>query len=140
MVPVHQEKLPMELTGPWTGSGGARGVYLVVMREMVIAEDLRGAIGEWDRTALVEIVPDLASADAALAGLGGSLKGAFVMASPQAYGASALAAQMGRLGRLAVLLGEEAEREGGGETYVVLTRPFATSDVLRLLGMRAAIA
>jgi hypothetical protein len=116
--------------------GLERGLYLVVMTERVVAEDLRGAILEYDPGAVVVIEESLAAADAALLGSDLPLQGAFVTASPAELAESRIGAAMRAMARSAVLLGDAAEQDGPGEGYLVLVRPFSTSDVHALLAQR----
>ncbi len=113
-----------------------RGLYLVVMNEIVVAEDLRGAILEYDPGAVVVIEASLAAAEAALLRSDLPLRGAFVAASPAELVESQVGAVMCAGVRSVVLLGDAAEQEGPGEGYVVLVRPFSTSDVHALLAQR----
>jgi hypothetical protein len=114
---------------PQPSSQSEGGLYLVVMDEMVVAEDLRGAILEWNAAAHVAIASNLSEAEQIVETAGRPLWGALVMTSPEAYLSSRLCEALAANGRQGILLGDDAERTGPGPRFRVLPRPFSTSDV-----------
>ena len=119
----------MTNTDPQPSSPSEGGLYLVVMDEMVVAEDLRGAILEWNAAAHVAIAANLAEAELIAENAGRPLWGALVMTSPDVYLSSRLCEALAANGRQGILMGDEAERTGPGPRFRVLPRPFSTSDV-----------
>jgi hypothetical protein len=105
------------------------GLYLVVMEEMIVAEDLRGAIFEWDPAAEVAIAGTLADAQLIVLEPDQHLVGAFVMVSPRDYLTSWLYPILDASGKHAILLGDDAEIAGAGPHFQVLYGPFSTADV-----------
>ena len=107
-------------------------VYLVVMKETVVAQDIAGAIADARPGARIVIVASPAEARSALAGVD-RLAAAFVSAAPQTFLGSSLAKAIAQRGGQVVLMGDEAEEQGGGPGWSVLHRPFTTKAVLAQL-------
>ena len=99
--------------------------YLVVLRHVLVAQDLAQAIAEWD--------PAAGAQGRLLLALDGveALAVAFVAEPPERFRTSRLAGAIAARGGRAVLMGEAAEAAPDG--YPVLARPFATADVHALL-------
>ena len=112
---------------PEEGDGPA--TYLIVLRHVLVAQDIALTIADVDPQARVVTA---ASEAETLTKLGDvdRLAVAFVGQSPRAYEGSALAEAIGRCGGRVVLLGEEAEAEGAAMGYAVLVRPFSTGSIL----------
>lgn len=107
----------------------AAPVYLIVLREVVIAQDLSLTITDHDPEAVVLLATTSAEAEQMLAGVE-ALVLAFVVADPAVFASSGLARAIAARGGRAVLLGNEAEAHGPGEGWQVLDQPFNTDAVL----------
>ena len=121
---MTQSPLPTEPGRPDT--------YLVVMREVLIAQDLCLTICEFDPAARVILARDM---NDALAKLGEtlSLAVAFVEERPAPFARSGLSGAIAQRGGRVVLLGEQAEAHGPTSDWDVLHKPFATNHVLSIL-------
>lgn len=107
-------------------------VYLVMMREVLIAQDLSLTITEFDPSARVITAADMDQALSLIAPTT-SLAIAFAEVQPAPFAAHALARAIAeRRGRV-VLLGEQAEAVGPTQDWDVLRKPFVTDHVLSLL-------
>lgn len=108
--------------------------YLVVLRHVLVAQDLAQAIAEWDPAAGAQgrllLARDAAEGLGLLDGVE-ALAVAFVAEPPERFRTSRLAGAIAARGGRAVLMGEAAEAAPDG--YPVLARPFATADVHALL-------
>jgi hypothetical protein len=108
--------------------------YLVVLRHVLVAQDIAQAIAEWDPAAAVAgrvlVAREPMEALDRLDGVA-RLAVAFVAAPPAAFRGSVLAALIAARDGRVVLMGEEAELAPDG--YPVLARPFRTGDVHALL-------
>jgi hypothetical protein len=117
-------------SGPRAGDGPR--TYLIVLRHVVVAQDIAMTITDMDPEARIVTAASEAEALPRLAGVE-HLAVAFVGQAPRAYQDSALArAVLARGGRV-VLMGEEAEAEGAALGYAVLVRPFSTEGILQHL-------
>jgi hypothetical protein len=111
-----------------TGSG----VFLIVIDNMIIADDLRQAICDVCAHAHVIVAPALALSGAAIAGLG-RVAMAFVHENPALLIGSGLAGVFASHGTRVVLMGDWDAAQAaklGGEA---LQYPFSTQDVHDLL-------
>ena len=124
------------MNGPAT-DGGARPAYLIVLRHVVVAQDIAATIADVDPGAPVLAV---ASSEAALPALGEveRLAVAFVAEAPRSFEGSPLARGIAARGGRVVLIGEAAEAEGAGLGFQVLSRPFSTEDLVRHLAATGA--
>ena len=104
-----------------------RGAYLVVLRHVVVAQDIAGALHDHDPGAPVLHAVGAAEALRLLDGEP-ALRVAFVSEAPAAFAGSPLQAAIAVRGGRAVLIGEAAEADGMG--FAVLARPFTTAAVL----------
>lgn len=106
--------------------------YLIVMKEVLIAQDLALTIGDYDADASIIIARTLAEAEAALTTVD-EVALAFVANAPSQFVTSLLSRTIKeRKGRV-VLLGSEAEEVGPTRCWAVLNQPFSTDAVLKLL-------
>ena len=112
-----------------TRSGDDRPAYLIVLRHVLVAQDIAMTIADVDPQARVVTAASEAEALSKLDGVE-RLAVAFVGQSPRAYEGSELAEAVGRCGGRVVLLGEDAEAEGAAMGYAVLVRPFSTGSIL----------
>ena len=112
---------------PKGGDGPA--TYLIVLRHVLVAQDIAMTIADVNPQARVVTAASEAEALSKLDGVE-RLAVAFVGQSPRAYEVSALAEAVGRCGGRVVLLGEDAEAEGAALGYAVLVRPFSTGSIL----------
>ena len=115
-------------------SGPAQN-YLIVMREVVIAQDLALTITDSDPGAQVIIAATEAEAVAALGSVQ-SLVLAFIADRPARFARSGLARAVAQRGGRVVLLGDEAEATGPTKAWDVLEQPFNTDAVLAKLARR----
>lgn len=107
--------------------------YLIVLRELLIAQDLASTITDRDPTARVLLAATPDEGLAALAAIP-RLTAAFVSATPADFASSLLGAAIrARHGRV-ILLGVEAEASGPSTDWDVLVQPFDTVAVLGVLG------
>ena len=117
--------------------GGARagGAYLVVLRHVVVAQDIAQTLEEAVPGAAVIVAPSMD--DAAMVPDGVErVAVAFVGAGPRAWRTSALARAVAARGGRVVLMGGKAEAEGVAAGFDVLFRPFSIAAVLGQLGDR----
>jgi len=113
-----------------TGTGeGDRPAYLIVLRHVLVAQDIAMTIADADPGALVVTATSPAEALPAL-GTVRRLAVAFVSESPRNHGDSDLGRAISARGGRVVLIGEAAEAEGEALGFPVLTRPFSTGDIL----------
>jgi hypothetical protein len=108
---------------------GDPATYLIVLRHVLVAQDIAMTIGEFDSGARILTAASGAEALPLLEGVE-RLAMAFVGRGPQAFRASPLARAVTERGGRVVLMGEEAEAQGEAQGFSVLVRPFGTSDVL----------
>ena len=120
-----------EMTAMAQGGEGP-ATYLIVLRHVVVAQDIALTIADMDPQARVVTAASEAEALSMLGGVD-RLAVAFVGQSPRAYESSALARAVAERGGRVVLLGEDAEAEGAALGYAVLVRPFSTGTILRHL-------
>jgi hypothetical protein len=106
--------------------------YLIVMKEVLIAQDLALTIADYDTNASIIIASTHAEAEAALATVN-SLEMAFVANAPSQFKTSMLARTIRQRNGRVVLLGSEAEEVGPTQCWEVLNQPFSTDAVLKLL-------
>ncbi len=106
--------------------------YLIVLKHVVVAQDIAMSIAEYDPGARVIVVASIHEAPAALADVQ-EITLAFVGEGPRSYAGSelhqALEARNGRV----VLIGEDAELEGEAQGWAVLYRPFSSDAMLEAL-------
>jgi len=114
---------------------GRRDTYLVVMREVLVAQDLCLTICDFDPAARVIIASGLEAAIAELANVP-SLAVAFVEERHTPVAASDLAAAIARRGGRVVVLGEQAGAQAPARDWDILQKPFVTEQVLSLLSRR----
>lgn len=114
------------------GGGTGTPTYLIVLRHVLVAQDIAMAIAEHDSTARVILARDEAEALPRLAEVA-RLAMAFVGQDPVAFRRSVLGRAVTERGGRIVLMGQEAESEGETQGFAVLARPFTTGDVLGLL-------
>jgi hypothetical protein len=113
-------------------TNGAPRTYLIVMQQVLVAQDIALTISDHDPGANVIIASTHAEAEAALVTVA-DLVLAFVADAPWQFMASSLGqAIMARGGRV-VLLGEAAEEAGPTAQWGVLDQPFTTDAVLKHL-------
>jgi hypothetical protein len=117
---------------PNAGEIGAPTTYLIVLRHVLVAQDIAMAIAEHDREARLILARDAAEALPQLGGVG-RLAMAFVGQDPLDFRESALGHAVAERGGRVVLMGQEAEAEGEAQGFAVLARPFTTGDVLQFL-------
>lgn len=107
--------------------------YVIVLRELLIAQDLAQTITDRDPAARVILAATPDEAVIALSDVARVVV-AFVSAAPSEYIASSLGpAIKARRGRV-ILLGCEAEGVGATQDWDVLPQPFDTNAVLGVLG------
>lgn len=112
---------------------GRKAIYVVVLGQVVVAQDIAQAISGFDPQATIITTPRREDAVAALAGMEGRLEFAFMNTPPRLLPQDLLAdAARARGGRI-VLIHDEAETGGEGEGYLVLARPFTTDLVIDML-------
>lgn len=110
--------------------------YLIVLRHVVVAQDIALTIAEFDPAARVLVARN---GDEALSLLEGveRLPLAFLGKGPSEFRGSPIAAALSRRGARVVLMGEEAEARGEAEGFAVLVRPFTTDAILACLAAPA---
>ena len=115
--------------GDTSMGAGDPATYLIVLRHVLVAQDIAMTIGEFDPGARILTA---ASGPEALPLLEGveRIAMAFVGNGPEAFRASLLAQAVAERGGRVVLMGEEAEAEGEAQGFAVLTRPFGTGNIL----------
>ncbi|SPH23470.1 hypothetical protein DEA8626_02533 [Defluviimonas aquaemixtae] len=110
-------------------------IYLIVVRDRVVLQDLVDTVREFDRNALVLARSNCTDAIEALK-TRGRLKLAFLEAGPGCVSRSRMDVVIGDRGGKLILLGNEAESEleaddREAQRWPLLTRPFTTQAVLR---------
>ena len=116
---------PVERDASTTDAPG--GAYLIVLRHVVVAQDIALTLADHDPGARVLHATQAAEALLLLDGTP-TLRVAFVAEAPAAFAGSALEAAIVARGGRPVLIGEAAEADGWG--FAVLHRPFTTAAVL----------
>ena len=111
---------------------GAPRTYLIVMQQVLIAQDLALTIADHDPRANVIVASTPAEAEAALAPVAHVVI-AFVADAPSLFQESTLARTITARGGRVVLLGDEAEDIGPTPQWGVLDQPFSTDAVLKHL-------
>lgn len=109
--------------------------YLVLVPEMLVAQDIALTIADFDPAAEVICAKSQHEAQAAL-GRVGALTLAFVSDRPSTFVQSPLASAIAERGGRVVMLGIEAENTGPTETFDVLHQPFDTDAVMAKLSAR----
>ena len=104
-------------------------IYLILMTEVFIAQDLALTIKEHEPTAIVMIAITAAQA-VMMIDSHATLAVAFLCEQPTRFGSSELARAIAARGGHVVLLGEEAEMIGPTNGWDVLERPFSTETVM----------
>jgi len=107
-------------------------VYLIVLRQSLIAQDLSLTINDHDASAQVIITQSPQEALAALKDVL-RLEAAFVSIDPGSFAKSLLDHAIAARGGRAVLMGHEAEGLGPTQDWDVLCQPFTTETALDLL-------
>ena len=108
---------------------GTPATYLIVLRHVLVVQDIAMTVGEVDSGARILTAASGAEALPMIEGVE-QLAVAFVGKGPEAFRASPLARAVAERGGRVVLMGEEAEAKGEAQGFAVLVRPFGTSDVL----------
>ena len=108
---------------------GDPATYLIVLRHVLVAQDIAMTIGEFDPSARILTAASGAEALPLLRGVE-HIAMAFVGKGPEGFRASPLAQAVAERGGRVVLMGEEAEAQGEAQGFAVLVRPFGTGDVL----------
>lgn len=108
---------------------GDPATYLIVLRHVLVAQDIALTIAEFDPGARVVTAASVAEAMSLLPSVE-RLVMAFVGRGPDAYRASPLAQAVKDRGGRVVLMGEEAEEEGEAQGFAVLARPFGTGNIM----------
>ncbi len=114
---------------PPGGEGPAQAAFLIVLRHVLVAQDIAMAIAEHDPGARVILARDAAEALPRLGGVT-RLAVAFVGEDPSVFRGSALDLALAERGGRVVLMGQDAEAAGEAAGFPVLARPFTTGDVL----------
>lgn len=109
--------------------GGDNPAFLIVLRHVVVAQDIAMTIADLHPGARIVTAASTAEALPALRDVG-RLAVAFVAEAPRAHRDSDLAREIARRGGRVVLIGEAAEAEGTALGFPVLARPFSTGDIL----------
>lgn len=112
---------------------GNRSIYVIVLGQVVVAQDIAQAIAGFDPNATVITTPRRDDAVAALAGLDGRLAMVFLNTAPSALAEDTLAVATAARGGRMVLINDEAENQGEADGYFVLQRPFTTEAVIETL-------
>ena len=110
----------------------AQRCYLIVMQQVLVAQDLALTISDYDASAIVKIAGTHAEAEAALLNIA-QMELAFVADAPSRFMQSSLAQSIRARGGRVILLGEEAEEDGPTQHWGVLNQPFTTDAVLQHL-------
>jgi hypothetical protein len=118
---------------PHARDPAAPATYVIVLRHVLVAQDIAMTIAEHDPSARVIVASTGAEVVPQLEGVA-RVEVAFVGKGPAAFQASPLAPALSRRGGRVVLMGEEAEAEGERQGFAVLTRPFSTGNILVHLG------
>lgn len=113
-------------------SPNAPPTYLIVMREVLIAQDIAQTIADHDPGAQVIIALTVAEAIAALEPVT-ELVIAFIADQPARFGQSVLSVAITARGGRVVMLGEDAETTGPNRNWDVLYQPFTTDAVIERL-------
>lgn len=103
--------------------------YLILLRHILVAQDIAMTIKEFDPAARIVTATSPAEAEERLSGIA-DLALAFVGQSPDAYRTSSLSRAVAQRGGRVVLMGEEAELQGESLGFMVLARPFTTANIL----------
>ncbi len=106
--------------------------YIIVMRDVLIAQDLSLTIGDHDPGARIEVASSLTEAEAIVARLT-QIVMAFIVEAPRKFRHSDLSRAIAERGGRVVLLGDDAEDGGPTPDWDVLYRPFSTDEVLARL-------
>lgn len=124
-----------ELAGPLAsgadGAGDGRA-YLIVLRHVLVAQDMALTIAEVDPGARVLLAGGVAEGLAMVEGVG-RIAVAFVRETPEGFAGSELARAVADRGGRAVLMGEEAEEHGEADGFAVLARPFSSGSLMHHL-------
>lgn len=123
MVPV----VVWEASTTGTRPEGGEGAYLIVLRHVVVAQDIALTLSDHDPGAPVLLATATTEALRLLEGAP-CLRVAFVAEAPALFAGSSLEAAIAARGGRPVLIGEAAEADPMG--FAVLLRPFTTAAVL----------
>lgn len=110
-----------------------KAIYVIVLGQVVVAQDIAQVIAGYDPTATIITTPRREDALGALDGMEGRLEMTFINIAPRLLAEDHLAEATRQRGGRIVLIHEEAEREGEREGYFVLARPFTTELVVEVL-------
>ena len=110
-------------------SDGQAVTYLIVLRHILVAQDIAMTINEFDPAAQVIAATSSAEAEERLSGID-AITLAFVGQGPDSYASSSLSRAVAQRGGRVILLGEEAEAQGEAHGFAVLARPFTTANIL----------
>lgn len=106
--------------------------FLIVVREVVVGQDLAETIAEDRPNARVIIVATLEDALVSLADVA-TLEIAFIAADPAVLESSRLTPALAARGGQVVLMGVWADHPPATSSWKLLPFPFTTEDVLRLM-------
>jgi len=122
-------------TGRWTGDGMANGVFLVVERLALVAEDLAACITDALGTVEVIVAASLDEAAGRLAGgLAGPVTLALLHAGPEDFRDSALSRALRGTGAIVAFTGDQAEQAAASDPGImVLEQPFSSESVRAFL-------
>ena len=112
--------------------GAAPATYLIVLRHVVVAQDIALTVAEFDPSARILVARSGEEAIPLLDGVD-RLPLAFLGKGPSEFRASPIAGELEARGARVVLMGEEAEAQGEAEGFEVLVRPFTTEAILARL-------
>ncbi len=107
-------------------------VYLIFLNQFVVAQDIAGAIAEYDPRGSAYIVTSLSEAMEVVT-RARQIRVAFLAQDPKTFAGSELAVAIAARGGRAVLIGEAAEMAAPDARWSVLQRPFLTDAVLAQL-------
>lgn len=110
----------------------SRNVYLIVLDDSIVAQDLAETVSEHDPLAGLISCKTLTEAVDAVAHVE-RIVVALVEAGPEQFRASPLAGLIAAKGGRVVLMGDDAEDSGMASGYPVLQRPFFPKTVLAIL-------
>lgn len=113
--------------------GATPAIYVIVLGQVVVAQDIAQAIAEFDPDATVITTPRREDAVAAVAALKGRLMLGFMNTPPRLLPEDALAQTTRERGGRVVLIHDEADTAGEADDYWVLQRPFTSEAVQDLL-------
>jgi hypothetical protein len=120
-------------------SRSALAVYLVVVQDMLIQQDIAQAIEEFSQNARIVLADSLTNAVNALGDIA-DISMAFVAAMPDAFLQSPLASELAKRRADVVLAGVWDDDSAQTRDWAVLRYPFSTADIHNLLSVRPSAA